>query len=79
MAAIAIRRIIFAMQRHLAVGGDGGQGGPAAGPVGSSTLDAGETDFAAVFEAKAAAIDHGGHAAFALRLRRAVGGERLPA
>jgi hypothetical protein len=46
---------------------------PCAGPVGSTTLDAGETDFAAVFEAKAAPIDHGGNTAFALRLEQAIG------
>ena len=48
-----------------------------------ASLDAGEADFAAVFEAKAAPIDHGGDAAFALRLQRAIGGvgrvRRMPA
>ena len=62
------------MQRHLAAGGDGGKGCPAAGPVGSTTLDAGEADFAAVFEAKAERIDHGGDAPFALPLQLAIGG-----
>ena len=74
LAAIAVRRIVVAMQRHLTAGGDGGQGGSAIGPVGSTTGDAGEADFAAVFEAKASRIDHGGDAAFALRLQRAIGG-----
>ena len=47
----------------------------AAGLVGSDhALDAGEADFAAVIEAKAASVDHGGDAAFALRLQRAIGG-----
>ena len=79
LAAIAIRQIVFAVQRHLAAAGDGGQRGPAAGPVGSSVRDAGEADLAAVFEAKVARIDHGGDAAFTLRLERAIGGENLPA
>jgi hypothetical protein len=74
LAAIAIRRVVVAMQCHLAAGGDGGQSGPAAGPVGSTTLDAGEADFAAVLEAKATRIDHGDDAAFALRLKQTIGG-----
>ena len=39
-----------------------------------AAFDAGEADFAAVFEAKAARIEHGSDAAFALRLERAIGG-----
>jgi hypothetical protein len=74
LAAIAIRRVVVAMQRYLAAGGDGGQCGPGASPVGSTTLDAGETDFAAVFEAQAARIDHGGNTAFTLRLKQAIAG-----
>ena len=38
LAAIAIRRVVIAMQCHLAAGGDGGKGGPAAGPVGSGRV-----------------------------------------
>jgi hypothetical protein len=39
-------------------------------------LDAGKADFAAIIEAKAARIDHGTNAAFALRFERATRSER---
>lgn len=73
LAAIAIRRIIIAVQRHLAASGDGSKGRPAAGPVRSATLDTGEENLAAVVEAKAARIDRGGDAPFTLLLQRAFG------
>ena len=50
-----------------------------AGLVGSDRLDAGEADLAAVLEAKAARIDHGGDAAFALRLEGATAAIAGPA
>jgi hypothetical protein len=61
------------MQRHVAAADDGGQCGSDSGLIGSSSFDAGEADLAAVFEAKAARIDHGGDAAFTLRLERTIG------
>ena len=42
------------------------------------SLDTGEADFAAVVEAEAACVDHGGDTAFALRLKRAIGGVGPP-
>jgi hypothetical protein len=62
------------MQRHVAAAGDGGQGGAVPRLVSSSLLDPNEADFAAVIEAKAAPIDHGGNTAIALRLKQAIGG-----
>ena len=78
LAAVAVRRVVVAMQRHVAAGDDGGQRCRCRWPVGSPRLDAGEADFAAVVEAKAARIDHGGDAAFALRLKQAIGGAGRP-
>ena len=72
-AAAGVRRVVFAMQRHMAPADEGRQRSPAAGLVRSGLLDPGETDFAAVIKAKAAPVDHGGDAAFALRLERAIG------
>ena len=73
LAAVAVRRVVFAMQRHMTSADEGRQRDPAVGLVRSGPLDPGEADFAAVVEAKAASIDHGGDAAFALRLERAIG------
>ena len=78
LAAVAIRRVVVAMQRHLAADGDGGQGGLAAGPVGSSTLYASEANFTTVIKAKAARIDNGCDAAFTLRLQQALRGAGRP-
>ena len=74
MAAIAIRRVVFAMERHIAAADDGDQRSAVPRPVSSSLLDPDEADFAAIIETKAAPIDHGGDAPFALRLKRAITG-----
>ena len=76
LAAVTVGRVVLAAQRDVAAGDDRRQRRGALGLVGRDRLDAGKPDLAAVVEAKAARIDHGGDAAFALRLERAGRRER---
>ena len=74
LAAVAVRRVVLAVQRHVAPGDDRRQRRGALVLSDRGRLDAGEADLAAVVEPKGARVDHGGDAAFALRLEGAAGG-----
>ena len=65
------------MQRHIVAGDKSRQrrGAVLPGRGRRDRFDAGETDLAAILEAKAARVDHGGDASFALRREGATGRE----
>ena len=73
LPAVAIGRVVIAMQGYFAPISDRSEGRPAAGPVGSGAFDAGKANLPTVFQAKAAHIDGGGNAPLALLLQRAFG------